>query len=222
MVGRSVHISSAIFTKKDWLLNCDLKTKTNLLIFPPKEKLKHHIGASEYISLGENANIDKGYKTSIRDDWFVIPSIKLSDAFFIRSNNVFPRLILNRASAYTTDTMHRVFIHKGINKNALIASYYNSLSFAFSEIVGRSYGGGVLELMPSETGKILIPYQYENAELLGDIDAMMRKKMNINQILEKTDKVLLHDNFGLSHREIEIANSIWKKLSYRRLNRKHR
>ena len=221
MVGRSVHISSAIFTKKDWLLNCDLKTKTNLLIFPPKEKLKHHIGASEYISLGENADIDKGYKTSIRDDWFVIPSIKLSDAFFIRRNNVFPRLILNKANAYTTDTMHRVFIHKGINKNALIASYYNSLSFAFSEIVGRSYGGGVLELMPSETGKILIPYKYENFELLGDIDAMMRKKMNINQILEKTDKVLLHNNFGLSHREIEIANSIWKKLSYRRLNRKH-
>jgi hypothetical protein len=27
---------------------------------------------------------------------------------FIRRNNLFPRLILNEANAYTTDTMHRV------------------------------------------------------------------------------------------------------------------
>jgi len=91
---------------------------------------------------------------------------KLSDALFIRRNNLYPRLILNEANAYTTDTMHRVFVKKGTNKKAFIACYYNSLSLAFSEIVGRSYGGGVLELMPSEAGKILLPYKTENAELL--------------------------------------------------------
>jgi hypothetical protein len=117
--------------------------------------------------------------------------------------------------------MHRVFIKKGIHKQAFIASYYNSLSLAFSEIVGRSYGGGVLELMPSETEKILLPYQKENSDLLPEIDNMMRNKINIDVILEKTDKVLLHDKFGLSYTDIKIANSIWKKLSYRRLNRKH-
>jgi hypothetical protein len=74
-----------------------------------------------------------------------------SDALFFRRNNLFPRLILNKAEAYTTDTMHRVFIKEKTNKNAFVASFYNSLSLAFSEIVGRSYGGGVLVLMPSET-----------------------------------------------------------------------
>jgi adenine-specific DNA methylase len=222
MVGRSVQVPSAIFTKADWRLNSDLRIKSNLLTFPPRENIKNHTGVSAYIKTGEDLGIHKGYKTGIREDWFVIPSIKLSDAFFIRRNNVFPRLILNRANAYTTDTMHRVFIHNGINKNAFIASYYNSLSLAFSEIVGRSYGGGVLELMPSETEEILLPYKLENASLLGEIDTMLREKMNINQILERTDKILLSDNFGFSSAEIKMANTIWKKLSYRRLNRKQR
>jgi adenine-specific DNA-methyltransferase len=57
--------------------------------------------------------INKGYKTGIRDDWFVIPSIKLSDALFIRRNNLYPRLISEfEANAYTTDTMHSVFMKK--------------------------------------------------------------------------------------------------------------
>ena len=98
-----MHISSAIFTNNDWKRNCDLKNKTNLLIFHSGEQLKDHSGASEYIKLGESNGINKGYKTGIRDDWFVIPSIKLSDAFFIRRNNLYPRLILNNANAYTTD-----------------------------------------------------------------------------------------------------------------------
>jgi adenine-specific DNA methylase len=219
MVGRSVQVPSIRFTKEDWLNNRNSKVKSNLLVFPPADKLTNIEGALRYIKYGESLGINKGYKTGIRDDWFVIPSIKLSDALFIRRNNVYPKLILNEANAYTTDTMHRVFIKDGINKNAFIASYYNSVSFAFSEIVGRSYGGGVLELMPSETGSIFIPYREDNQALMTEIDKMMRSKADIDTILKTTNQIILHDNFGLSIEEINLANTIWKKLSSRRLNR---
>lgn len=219
MVGRSVQVDGVVFTKKDWLLNQQSEAKSNLLVFPPKDKLNGHSGAKEYIEYGESINIHKGYKTSIRDDWFVIPSIKLSDALFIRRNNLFPRLILNEANAYTTDTMHRVFIKETTNKNAFIASFYNSLSLAFSEIVGRSYGGGVLELMPSEAGQILLPYQENNDELLKVIDKMMRNSGDIDEILKLTNQKILKEGFGFTDKEIELADSIWRKLSARRLNR---
>ena len=219
MVGRSVQANSLIFTKKDWLKNIQADAKANLLVFPPKEKLNGSVGARNYIEYGESIGINKGYKTGIRDDWFVIPSIKSSDALFIRRNNLFPRLILNEAEVYTTDTMHRVFIKEKVNKNAFIASFYNSLSLAFSEIVGRSYGGGVLELMPSEAEKILFPYSIENEELLFVIDEMMRKKISIDEILAITNEVILKKGYGLSEKEIKLADSIWKKLSARRLNR---
>ena len=219
MVGRSVQVNSVIFTKEDWKLNRQTKAKAHLLVFPSKENINGKKGASSYIKLGESMGINKGYKTSIRDDWFVIPSIKLSDALFIRRNNLYPRLILNEAIAYTTDTMHRVFMKKDTDKNAFIASFYNSLSLAFSEIVGRSYGGGVLELMPSEAGKILLPYQTENEKLLSTIDKMMRDKKSIDQILKITNEQILKKGYGFTDKEIKLADSIWRKLSARRLNR---
>ncbi len=219
MVGRSVQVNSIVFTKKDWLKNQQTEAKANLLVFPSQEKLNGNPGVKDYLEYGESIGIHKGYKTSIRDDWFVIPSIKLSDALFIRRNNLYPRLILNEASAYTTDTMHRVFIKETTNRNAFIASFYNSLSLAFSEIVGRSYGGGVLELMPSEAEQILLPYQSQNTQLLEVIDKMMREEKSIDNILEITNEIILKEGYGLTQKEVDLAHSIWEKLSKRRLNR---
>jgi adenine-specific DNA methylase len=220
MVGRSVQVNSIVFTQKDWQINRERDAKAHLLIFPPKEKLNGSIGARDYIQYGESIGINKGYKTGIRDNWFAVPSIKISDALFIRRNNLFPRLILNEANAYTTDTMHRVFIKENVNKNAFIASFYNSLSLAFSEITGRSYGGGVLELMPSETEQILLPYRIENSDILSDIDRMMRQKKDIKSILDVSNQKILKEGYGFSDGEIILADSIWRKLSARRLNRK--
>jgi adenine-specific DNA methylase len=222
MVGRSVQVPGICFTKEDWLNNRNSKAKSNLLVFPPADKLAGNEGVLRYIEYGESLGVNKGYKTGIRDDWFVIPSIKLSDALFIRRNNVYPKLILNEAAAYTTDTMHRVFIKTGINKSAFIASYYNSVSFAFAEIVGRSYGGGVLELMPSETESIFLPYRQDNQALMAEIDKLMRNKADIDTVLKTTNQIILRENFGLSRKEIGLANTIWKKLSFRRLNRRKR
>ena len=172
-----------------------------------------------YIEQGENKGINKGYKCGIRDDWFVVPSLKISDALFLRRNNVYPKFVLNQAKAYTTDTMHRVFVKKDVNINALIASYYNSVSLCFSEICGRSYGGGVLELMPNEVERILLPYNEKHAELLNEIDFMFRNKNNIDEILKVTDRKILAETVGFTQEEVQLANSIWKKLSKRRMNR---
>ncbi|NOU16842.1 MAG: class I SAM-dependent methyltransferase [Bacteroidales bacterium] len=219
MVGRSVQVNSVIFTEKDWELNKNSKAKAHLLTFPDKQNLNQKNGAVKYIAYGESLGINKGYKTSIRNDWFVVPSLKISEALFIRRNNLYPRLIINEAKAYTTDTMHRVFVKQGTDINALTASYYNSLSLAFAEVCGRSHGGGVLELMPNEAEKILLPYHKDNASLISQIDKLIRDKTDIEEVLEITNKVILEECYGLTKREINIAHSIWKKLSARRLNR---
>ncbi len=220
MVGRSVQVNSVIFTENDWELNRISKAKAHLLVFPERKVLNPLNGAVRYIAHGESEGINKGYKCGIRDDWFVVPSIKVSDALFIRRNNVFPRLIINEAQAYTTDTMHRVYLKSNTNLRALTGSFYNSLSLAFSEISGRSYGGGVLELMPSEVERIVLPYQEKNAALLTWIDEKMRNKEGIDSILKYTNEIILKEGYGLSDNEIALAHTIWKKLSNRRLNRK--
>jgi len=219
MVGRSVQVNSVIFTEKDWESNKFSKAKAHLLAFPDKQNLNPKNGAIKYIAYGESIGIHKGYKTGIRNDWFVVPSLKISDALFIRRNNLYPRLIINEAKAYTTDTMHRVFVKPGTDIQALTASYYNSLSLAFTEVSGRSHGGGVLELMPNEAERVLLPYHKDNAKLLTQIDTLIRDKTDIEEVLKITNQVILKEHFGLTDNEINLAHSIWKKLSSRRLNR---
>src|SRR5690606_37270577 len=119
--------------------------------------------------------IHEGYKCSIRDEWQIVPSLRISEALFIRRNNQYPKLIINEAKAYTTDTMHRVTVKPEVDIKALTASYYNSLSLAYTEICGRSHGGGVLELMPNEVEEILLPYNSNNVKLLPVIDKMLRE-----------------------------------------------
>lgn len=219
LVGRSVQVPSAIFTKADWHKNRENEARTHLLTFPPMKDLNGSLGARDYIAYGEEIGIHDGYKCRIRDEWQIVPSLRVSDALFIRRNNLFPKLIINEAQAYTTDTMHRVTVKPDVEIRALTASYYNSLSLAFSEICGRSHGGGVLELMPNEVERILLPYNDNNSELLPIIDKMVRQKKDISEILEITNQKILKENFGFDGGDIKMANNIWKKLSKRRLNR---
>lgn len=219
MVGRSVQVNSLCFSKKDWQQNLSKGAKANLLVFPPGAKEHGNDGTKAYIENGEQQGINEGYKTRIRDDWYVIPSIKLSQALFLRRNNLYPKFVLNEAKAYTTDTMHRVFIKEGVNHKAFVVSYYNSLSFAFAEILGRNFGGGVLELMPSEVEGIYLPYREENSIFFDKVDQMVRKKKTADEILDLTDRELLINGMGFTEEEIKMARSIWHKLMSRRLNR---
>ena len=70
----------------------------------------------------------------------------------------YPRVILNGANAYTTDTIYRGRLLPGCSRNPadLVASFHNSLTLLTAEIEGRSFGGGVLELVPSEVGRLLV------------------------------------------------------------------
>ncbi|PHR71317.1 MAG: restriction endonuclease [Arcobacter sp.] len=222
LMGRSVQLKGINFSMDDWEDNKNDGAKAHLLVFPEKSILeKENSTAFNYVKRGEELEYHKGYKCRIRgEQWHIAPSLKISEAFFTRQIHLFPKMVLNKANAYTTDTVHRIYINKDTNKQALIASFYNSLSFAFSEIVGRSYGGGVLELMPSEVGNILIPYKEENKHLFKKLDKMFRNKESIDKILSLTDEIVLKQGFNFTDKEVKLANGIWKKLSGRRLNRK--
>lgn len=227
LVGRSVQVTGNTFTKNDWKNNVKSGARAFFIQFPSIKELKSNRNALKYLDSGEKDGINKWYKCGIRNEWQIVPSAWISEALFIRRNNIYPRLIINKAKAYTTDTMHRVsirkdkniFNNKPINIKSLVASYYNSLSFAFAELFGRSHGGGVLELMPNEAENILIPYHEANTNILNKLDDLLREKKDINEILKFTDNIILKRNYGFTEKDIKLANSIWKKLLNRRLNR---
>ena len=77
-----------------------------------------------------------------------MPSIWIPDTFFLRRNNLYPKLVLNRCGAISTDTMHGMKFRGGIDPELAIIAYYNSVAFAFTGLCGRSYGAVCLRFCP--------------------------------------------------------------------------
>jgi adenine-specific DNA-methyltransferase len=152
--------------------------------------------------------------------WYIVPSVWTPDAFMLRQVHGYPKLILNDAQATCTDTIHRVRFINGVSPKVAVCAFLNSLTFAFSEVTGRSYGGGVLTFEPSEAESLPMPLR--GAENL-DIDLIDKHLRNndIDAVLDITDRVLLIDGMGLSEAQVQILRNIWCKLRDRRINRKH-
>ena len=174
--------------------------------------------------MGEVSGENAGYKCAIRDRWYIVPSVWVPDAFFLRRNNLYPKFVLNRCDAVSTDTMHRMKFYLGVEPENVLLSYYNSISFAFTEICGRSYGGGVLEILPGEMGNIMLPRidtidpEFRNS-LLQQIDEIVRKDANIEAALDLVDHEILVNLLGIDQDCCKTCREIWKKLQRRRLSR---
>lgn len=220
LVGRSMHIDGLTFKKTDWVKNTEKEIASYLLDFPDTKFEDYSQKMKQYIIWGEENDIQKGYKTGIRKRWYRVPSIWKSDAFLLRRSHKFPKLILNNAGAHTTDTMHRVKINQGIDHESLIFCFYNSVTMAYSEIIGRSHGGGVLEILPNDAETILIPYKKIAPKYLQKIDSMFRQNREIEPILDYVDEILLKKHLGLTSKSISNYRGIWKTLANRRHERK--
>ncbi|MEP7336962.1 MAG: class I SAM-dependent methyltransferase [Acidobacteriota bacterium] len=220
LVSRSGHLKGAVFSEADWQSNAEQDLPAYILDLPDKEFGELTEAAREYVEFGQDSDFDKGFKCRIRNRWYVVPSVWVPDAFMLRQVHGYPKLILNQAKATCTDTIHRVRFRNGANGNLIVAAFLNSLTFAFSEVTGRSYGGGVLELEPNEAEKLPLPLN--NAETLDLVELHeMLLADRMTEILEITDKALLIDGLGLSLKESLAVRAIWQKLRDRRINRKH-
>ena len=224
LIGRSSHAHGIYFTEADWNLNKTAGKPARLVCFPDIPYEDYPQGYKDYIMAGEANDEHVGYKCSIRDRWYIVPSVWIPDAFFLRRNNLYPKFVLNRCGAVSTDTMHRMKFNDGVNPENVLLAYYNSVSFAFTEICGRSYGGGVLEILPGEMGNILLP-KIDNIDphirttLLERIDHIVRNDEDIEKALDFVDQEVLVSLLGINPTICKQARSIWKKMQKRRLGR---
>ena len=224
LIGRSSHAHGIFFTNEDWERNKASGKNARLINFPDIPIEDYPDRHKAYIALGEEAGENEGYKCSIRDRWYIVPSVWVPDAFFLRRNNLYPKFVLNRCNAVSTDTMHRMKFYPGVNPESILLAYYNSISFAFTEICGRSYGGGVLEILPGEMGNIMLP-KLDNIDgeicrsLLKRIDAIVREDDDIDKALDIVDKEILIDGLGIDAEWCEKCRAIWRKMQRRRLGR---
>jgi adenine-specific DNA-methyltransferase len=97
----------------------------------------------------------------------------------------------------------------------------NVLTFAFAEVTGRGYGGGVLTFEPSEAERLPLPLAGAENLDLEDFDRLLRAD-GIEAVLARTDEILLKRGLGLSCQEVKMLHTIWTKLRDRRILRKRK
>lgn len=219
IVSRSGHLKGIMFSEQDYAKNISNDLPAFLLDFPQVDVNELPIALKTYVQYGEEQAWHTGFKCRIRQRWYVVPSVWTPDAFMLRQVHAYPKLILNQARATCTDTIHRVRFRQQQDGRQVTTAFLNTLTFAFAEVLGRSYGGGVLELEPNEAEKIPLPFQ-QAAELdAEELHGLLLNK-GIDAVLEITDKTLLGDGLGLTAKEIKLLRQIWSMLRDRRINRK--
>jgi adenine-specific DNA methylase len=218
LIGRSAHLQGSQIDQSGWQKLAEENQRVHLLNLAPFNGTEPTGALASYIRLGEQQNVHQGYKCSIRKPWYAVPSVYTPDAFVFRQIYDFPRIVLNKANATATDTIHRMRC-KGGNPESIVANSYTYLTAASAEIEGRSYGGGVLELEPSEAEKILMPANLGNALSIEETDALVRSGQ-LETVLEENSRRILIDKMGLSKTECDMLRNIWEKMRNRRLSRR--
>ncbi|OBK48399.1 class I SAM-dependent methyltransferase [Mycobacterium sp. 1081908.1] len=214
LVSRSAQLSGLVYDSDCRASDLAAGHRTWLLNAPPEPA---DAAVVAHVRAGEAAGVHRGYKCSIRQPWWITPSLWTPDLFLLRQVHRSPRLTVNAAGATSTDTVHRVRLAPGVDASALAAVFHNSMTFAFAEILGRSYGGGILELEPREAEQLPIPPP-AYAELAGDVDLLL-KAGETEKALDLVDRRVLIDGLGLSPDVVAGCRAAWVSLRDRRTRR---
>ena len=174
VVSRTHQVPGTFFGKAEFdrLEGEDLPMRILNLQCAPRELPPEE---AAYASRGARKGVSSGYKCRNRSPWYAVPSVRRSDAVLFRQAGRFPRIVQLEEGCAVTDTLHRIVWRPGVSGLGIATGFLNAWTLLSAELFGRVYGGGVLELMPSEARNLPAPRR-ALVELGPRVDAMVRRR----------------------------------------------
>lgn len=212
MFGRSEHCPGVIYDAEQHASNAVAGYPTHFLRLD-EAAAKSSASVRAYIQQGEDQDLHTRYKCRIRKPWYAVPSVYTTSVGMLKRAHDAPRLISNRLGAYCTDTAYRISTH-GVEAEKLVFCFINPLTALSAELNGRYYGGGVLELVPSEIERLLLPLPHSVSLDLRALDDSVRTG-KMASVLAKQSKIVL-GTIGLSVENQDAVLSAWDRLRRRR------
>lgn len=152
----SKHLRGLKFTTKAWKHLVD-QGRRGYLFYPGDTPSP---AAERYIAAGEEHGVHTAYKCRVRRPWWRVPLASTPDLFLTYMNHVAPQLTTNVARARHLNSIHGVTLRDDradLGRDLLPLAALNSVTLLGAEMVGRSYGGGILKLEPREADRWPMP-----------------------------------------------------------------
>lgn len=152
----SRHLRGLEFTAADW--QAALAGGARAQLFWPGDRPSPR--ARQRIAAGEAAGTSGAYKCRMRAPWWRVPLVEVPDLFLTYMNHDRPRLVANAAGVHILNSLYGVKLcaeRRAAGMELLPLACLNSVTLLGAEVVGRSYGGGLLKLEPREADRLPVP-----------------------------------------------------------------
>lgn len=184
--------------------------------------------AQAYIATGHLAGVDEAYKCRVRKPWYRVPLLPPADLLLTCMNADTPRLTTNSAQAGHLNSVHGVYLKddaRDLGRELLPLASLNSVTLLSAEMVGRSYGGGILKLEPREADVWAVPsiqHIRSHANALRGIKPKVAKLLQHGKLAQAVgfvDCVLLTDAGVISENELAGVREAHTAMTSRRTTR---
>ncbi len=174
------------------------KGEAHHLVVPQEDGLfsSDEDALKRFTSEGESLGIDARFKCRTRSPWWRVPGLHVPHAFFPYMIASTPHASLNESAAVYTNTLHGIRFVDGVDPRLVVLALLTTPALLSMELVGRSYGGGVLKLEPSELRRVTVPLpdvpEAAVASAFAQADSLVRSGQ-YQAAVESADALLLEE-----------------------------
>ncbi|MCG6862364.1 MAG: N-6 DNA methylase [Chromatiaceae bacterium] len=194
------------------------------LILPRSDELfsTDRAALERFLADGERLGIANRYKCRVRNPWWQVPGLNRAEVLLPYMIGREPRSATNCSHVLYPNSLHGIRLFNPRIADRVAFALLSSFTLLGMELEGRSYGGGVLKLEPSEMQKVplILPTCSED-EIRAHFHAADRaiRKGSFVAANQLANRVILKEQLGLSRQDIRRLEQAHATLLDRRMTR---